>query len=1268
MKRTFLLLASAFLTLTMTAQTFEWAKSIGGADLQEGHGITFDDDGNVYTSGYFRGTADFDPGASTFNLTSAGNNDVFISKLDASGNFVWARQFGGTGFDECFSVSVDATGNVYAVGRFEGTADFDPGAGVFNLISNGASDIFISKLDASGNFIWAKQFGGTNIDDAFGIALDASGNVYATGRFQQTVDFNPDLGTFNLTSAGNFDVFITKLDASGNFLWAKQLGGIDSDEGYSITLNDSGDLFTTGIFQGTADFDPGLGVFNLTSGGSNDVFISKLDASGNFVWAKRMGGAGNDIARSIAVDNSSNVHITGSFTGTADFDPGIGTFNLISSGSFDAFITKLDASGNFLWANKIGGTAEIQGFSIALDPSGNVYAIGDFRGSAGGGTFGYSSIGLSDIYIAKLDVTGNYAWIQRIGGGSDDKGYAIAVDANWSIYTTGYFRLGADFDPGSGSFNLFSAGAEDIFVHKMSQCISTTGTDTQTACYFYTWPLDNVTYYASTTSPTVTLINAAGCDSIVTLNLTIFSPPEPTGATSQSFCSGATVADLSATGNGIQWYATNFSGETPLPVGTALSNGATYYASQTGANCEGALLAVTVTVNSPSAPTGPTLQEFCDNATLGDLSASGTNIQWYNVATGGTALLSGTVLINGETYYASQTVSGCESSSRLPVTVTINTPTAPTGSNTQSLCNAATVADLTATGTGILWYATASGGSPLAVGTVLSNGSSYFASQTINGCESTSRFEVTVTINDPAAPTGSASQTFCNTGTIADLSATGTGILWYDAATSGNVLSAGAALVDGTTYYATQTVGGCESSATLAVAATVNSPAAPTGASSQSFCNAGTVTDLSVAGTGIQWYDAATSGNLLSAGTALIDGTTYYATQTVGGCESSATIAVTATLNTPAAPTGTATQAFCGSGLVSDLSVTGSNITWYDAATSGNVVTGASALVDGTTYYATQTVAGCESVNVLAVTATINAIPSAPTGSASQTFCNTGTIADLSATGIGIQWYTSATGGTALTSGTALTTGSYFASQTVNACESNDRTEVAVNIITPSTPTGDATQNFCSASTVADLTATGTAIQWYNQATGGTALAAGTALSNGTYYASQTINGCESQRLEVTVTVTVLDNTVTENGLTLTANQTGAAYTWVDCNNGNQPIAGATTQSYTASANGSYAVNVEQNGCSVTSNCVAITTVGLDDFQAGLFRIYPNPTSTVLHIELEKATGIRLLDVTGKLLLEEKGVAVYTIDVTHLTTGLYIIETAEGAKAKFVKQ
>ena len=442
-----------------------------------GIAVATDAAGNVYTTGYFFGTADFDPGPSTFNLTSAGDKDIFVSKLDSAGNFVWARNMGGTGNDQGRGIAVDAAGNVYTTGSFaSGAADFDPGAGTFNLTSAGGNDIFVSKLDTAGNFVWARSMGGSVggffTDLGYGIAVDSSGHVYTTGLFSGTVDFDPGAGTANLTSTSlAADVFVSKLDSAGNFVWARNMGGSARDEGHGIAVDSSGNVYTTGFYVGTADFDPGAGTFNLTSAGVFDIFVSKLDSAGNFVWARSLGGSGvSEFGQGIAVDGGGNVYTTGLFEGTADFDPGAGTFNLTSVGTSDIFVSKLDSAGNFIWARSMGGSNVDEGRGIDVDTAGNVYTTGQFQDTAdfdpGGGTFNLISAGGSKIYVSKLDSAGDFVWARGLGNGL---GNGIAVDAAGGVYTTGYFQGAADFDPGAGTANLTSAGSTDIFVSQLTQ-------------------------------------------------------------------------------------------------------------------------------------------------------------------------------------------------------------------------------------------------------------------------------------------------------------------------------------------------------------------------------------------------------------------------------------------------------------------------------------------------------------------------------------------------------------------------------------------------------------------------------------------------------------------------------------------------------------------------------------------------------------------------------------------------------------------------------
>jgi hypothetical protein len=619
-----------------------------------------------------------------------------------------------------------------------------------------------------------------------------------------------------------------------------------------------------------------------------------------------------------------------------------------------------------------------------------------------------------------------------------------------------------------------------------------------------------------------------------------------------------------------------------------------------------------------SAPTASN-QSFCsgNSPTVADLVASGSGIKWYTDPTGGTALSAGTALIS-DTYYASQTFSGCEGTNRTAVVVTVNTtPQAPT-TEAQSFCTA-TVGALTATtGTAIKWYTAATGGSALASTSALVSGN-YYATQTVAGCESTTRALTAITINAPAAPTTTSAQSFCSASapTVANLAATGTAIKWYSASTGGSALSTTTALGSGN-YYASQTVGGCESATRTVAAVTVKiSPAAPTTTATQSFCSAvsPTVAGLAATGTAVKWYSASTGGTALATNTALATGN-YYVSQTVTGCESATRALAAVTVNTnPSVPT-TESQSFCSevSPTVAGLIAAGTAIKWYSASTGGSALSATTALASGN-YYASQTVAGCESTTRALTAITVNTNPSAPTTTA-QTFCSgtAPTVADLATTaGEGIQWYDASTSGSALSTTTALATGNYYASQSVAGCESTTRALTAITVnTTPSAPTATA-QDFCAASlpTVANLAATGTAVQWFSASTGGTALSSSTALATGNYFASQTVTGCESTtRTSVAVTLsTPIAGTITASAnsictgtsslLTLTGND--GTIQWqvstTSSTTGFTDISGASSNTYNTPvllANRWYRAKVSKSSCAAVysvARSITVTTV-----------------------------------------------------------------------------
>ncbi|WP_343634998.1 SBBP repeat-containing protein [Fluviicola sp.] len=636
-----------FATNSLYSQSvaFEWATGFGEMYSDYGNAITTDASGNSYTTGTFQETIDLDPGPGIYNLTSQGDADVFISKTDMNGNFLWAVSIGGISYDNSSSIALDASGNVCVMGVFKQTVDFNPQTGVYNLTSVGGSDVFVLKLDTNGNFLWAAGIGGTTEDTGKSTVLDASGNVFVTGNFQGTVDFDPGMGTNSVTStAGSGDIFVLKLDIDGNFLWVKCFEGADQHTVTSSAVDASGNIYTTGYYTGAIDFDPGTGISYLLAS-VFETFMAKLDPDGNFIWVKAIEGNGLVLGKSIAIDGTGNSYTIGSFDGEIDFDPEAGTYNLtsISSGGYDLFISKWDENGDFVWAKNIGATSgHIVGESVATDASGNVYSTGYFFGTIdfnpGTGIKNLTAVANYDAFITRFDPNGNFIWAKALGGLNWDSGNDIAVDASENVYTTGYFGVGTtDFDPGAGIFNLTSVGSYDAFILKLEPCQPDSVTDSIISCGPYTW-IDGITYSASTDTATFTLANSANCDSVITLNLTVI--PLATSTVSETVCGPFTWTN----GNG-QTYATSTVATHTIPNGGA--NG-----------CDSVVtLNLTVIVNTLVSVNGITLSS----------NQTGATYQWLdcdnaNAPIPGATAQSFTPATNGN-YAVEITVNGCTETS-----------------------------------------------------------------------------------------------------------------------------------------------------------------------------------------------------------------------------------------------------------------------------------------------------------------------------------------------------------------------------------------------------------------------------------------------------------------------------------------------------------------------------------------------------------------------------------------------------------------------------
>ena len=545
--------------------TLDWAVANSGNGYDIGTGVVVDDLGNSYSIGSFTSQTDFDPGSGVYNLTPVGAEDIFIQKLNNSGQFVWAIQIGGVGLtssaddDNAAEICLDHNNDLLITGQYGGAGDFDPSSNNFILTSNGYADCFVAKYTNNGSLIWAKSIGGGNNDSGRSIAVLSNNDVIISGQFCGPIDFDPGSGSHILTplqpySNGSYgfssDLFTLKLNSSGDFIWAKINGDYTDDTAYTST--DSNDnIYQIGRFAGIMDIDPNNGVLNLNGGFTYySTFIRKLNSSGDLIWAKSFTSSiSNAELFSLTIDNNNDVIVTGFFYGTMDVDPSVNVFNITCNGSSDCLTLKLNANGEFLWAKTIGGNAlgMESGSSITTDENNCIYVVGyiESPGSTIDFDNGPNSYFLADengTFLVKYHSNGDLLWAIRLersfnlnevfycwtaysGGGGFIGGKCIDVKNN-SIYVSGAFSHTVDFDPSSMDFLITttgSANSTDIFLHKLNECTPFNGTIDTTCCSFYTAPDGQV--YTASGSYNCNLTNPNGCDTSYLINLTINQPP-----------------------------------------------------------------------------------------------------------------------------------------------------------------------------------------------------------------------------------------------------------------------------------------------------------------------------------------------------------------------------------------------------------------------------------------------------------------------------------------------------------------------------------------------------------------------------------------------------------------------------------------------------------------------------------------------------------------------------------------------------------------------
>lgn len=465
----------------------DWSSLLGGDSIDVGAGVAVDASGNLYVTGWTQ-SSDF-PSSGGFDSTYGGSEDAFVSKIDPIGpSLVWSTYLGGSSGEAETDIAVDASGNVYLSGYTE-SADF-PASGGFDTTFNGDRDGFVAKVNADGaSLAWSSYLGGSDWEFVGGIALDEAANVYVTGAtfssdFPTPGGFDTTLETFPGKSE---DAFVTKVNADGSSLaWSSYLGGDDGDEGWALTVDESGNVYVTGSAW-SSDF-PTSGGFQDTNRGSIDVFVTKVNADGsNLIWSSYLGGMYDEYGLGIAVDGSDNVYVTG-VTHSADF-PAFGGFDSTRDGDDDAFVSKVNADGSSLaWSSFLGGGEYDRGVAISLDSSRNVYVAGftestDFPSSGGFdinlGTPGNPDNEI-DAFVTKVKSDGSgLIWSSYLGGASADFANGMVLDDARNVFVIGG-TYSTDF-PASGGFDTLLSGAEDAFLVRIG-CATAVECDDSNAC------------------------------------------------------------------------------------------------------------------------------------------------------------------------------------------------------------------------------------------------------------------------------------------------------------------------------------------------------------------------------------------------------------------------------------------------------------------------------------------------------------------------------------------------------------------------------------------------------------------------------------------------------------------------------------------------------------------------------------------------------------------------------------------------------------------
>lgn len=456
------------ITTTTDAQPiFRWADAMPGyttnvlPDQNNIGPVIINQEGDVYAGGYFLRGMDFDPTSGVDSLYADAMGSGFWAKYDSSGHLLWAHNLSGVTVQ---AACMDDAGNYYIAGSTTGTDSIGLGNSQVSVTVTGGSDLILAKYDATDHLVWVKHAGsGQNTTQIEALKADASGNIYVTGDFFGTVDFDPAHPGTQVRNSSLKDGFIARFDASGNLTWVRQIKGSDGDQGNGLDIDPSGNIVVTGYtangqFAGNVSFeDAGQQNVSVALYGQYDAFVAKYTANGDLLWAKTMGSVVNDFGNCIVTDAGGNIYVGGYYTDTFRVDNmPLSSVPLANNG---AFFVKLNASGGYVWSKFYGQDTGVNKIALVRtltrDDSGYIYTSGSFVGTIvldpAQPPVTSQARGINaeeDAFVIKMDTAGNYKWTQHLYGKRDMAIYSLQLDPSYNIYMGGYVVDSTDFNRG----------------------------------------------------------------------------------------------------------------------------------------------------------------------------------------------------------------------------------------------------------------------------------------------------------------------------------------------------------------------------------------------------------------------------------------------------------------------------------------------------------------------------------------------------------------------------------------------------------------------------------------------------------------------------------------------------------------------------------------------------------------------------------------------------------------------------------------------------